>query len=246
MSKFGENILITGANRGIGLALIQQLVQTDGIKHLFACCRNPDGAKDLIELQKTHTNVIPIKLDVQDDQTIQQAYEQVTNILGTDSLNLLINNAGVNEEDGGSCDNPDRTAFQKSFDINSNGVVMVTAKFLPFVQKAADHKQRAMVANVSSEIGSSGRAYKCDFNNVCYGMSKAALNYYTKMLSEYFKDSGIIFVAFSPGWVRTDMGGPDANLSPEESTSAVLKTLAGLTIEDSGRYMNRYGETVPY
>ena len=66
------------------------------------------------------------------------------------------------------------------------------------------------------------------------------------MLSEYFKDSGIIFVAFSPGWVRTDMGGPDANLSPEESTSAVLKTLADLTIEDSGRYMNRYGETVPY
>jgi hypothetical protein len=60
------------------------------------------------------------------------------------------------------------------------------------------------------------------------------------------KYSGIIFVAFCPGWVKTDMGGPDAFLSPEESTSTLLNTISGLKTEDSGRYINRNGETIRY
>uniref|UniRef100_A0A914DP31 Uncharacterized protein n=1 Tax=Acrobeloides nanus TaxID=290746 RepID=A0A914DP31_9BILA len=244
-NNFGSNILVTGTSRGIGLEFVRQLSKLNDVKHIFAGCRNPSDAKELLDLQKAHPNVIPIKLDVQDDQTIENAYDQVSKTLGNEGLNLLINNAGVFETEG-SYDNPKREAFQKTFDINSTGVAMVTAKFLPLVQKAAELKQRTIVANISSTGGSIGKVFKMTANNICYGMSKASLNYYTRLLSEYLKDSGIIFVALCPGWVRTDMGGQRAHLAPEDSISGLLRTISRLKIEDSGRYIDRNGDTIPF
>uniref|UniRef100_A0A914UPB1 Uncharacterized protein n=1 Tax=Plectus sambesii TaxID=2011161 RepID=A0A914UPB1_9BILA len=253
-----RTVLVTGASRGIGLELVKQLAALEnGPVHIFAACRTPDSASALQEIAKAHVQVHLVKLDTLDDGTISSAVSEVTTILKStdDGLNLLINNAGIFEKEGGSCPGGERASFQRHFDVNSTGVAMVTQAFLPLLTKASSMSNsakmgahKAAIVNISSGGGSIGdnTTGSSVFNNVAYRMSKAAVNQLTKTLSIDLEKDGILVVSFCPGWVQTDMGGAQAALTPEESISALLTTTFQLTNEHSGGYFRRTGETIPY
>uniref|UniRef100_A0A914UNX7 Uncharacterized protein n=1 Tax=Plectus sambesii TaxID=2011161 RepID=A0A914UNX7_9BILA len=255
-----RSVLVTGASRGIGLELIRQLAAIkDGPVHVFAACRNPDAAEDLQTVIKDHPQVHPIRLDVEDDASILSAVEKVQSILKTtdDGLTLLVNNAGISEQQGTGFSVPgaERAVFQRHLDVNSIGPVMVTQAFLPLLKKASAMSNsakmgahKAAIVNISSGLGSIGNNTTGSqmVKNVAYRMSKSALNQLTKNLAVDLKNDGILAVAFCPGWVQTDMGGPHAHLKVNDSVSALITTIEKLTDEHTGGYFQHTGETIPY
>uniref|UniRef100_A0A914CEC0 Short-chain dehydrogenase n=1 Tax=Acrobeloides nanus TaxID=290746 RepID=A0A914CEC0_9BILA len=266
-SGVGKNVFITGANRGIGYTMVEELAKNYDVKRIFAGCRNPDGAESLIALKNQYPSVHLIKVDVQDDISIKNAAEEVGKILGEENLNLLINNAGIaenvfDENSGGNFEAPDRDYYARHFDVNIIGVVMVSSAFLPMLKKAAAEGERSLLVNISSSMASIsiGSAYKILKNgNITYSLTKIALNHYSRLTSKYLESAGVIVAAIAPGWVATDMGSQlpiagfnvdpkysqEKPLTPEESVQPLMKTIAELKSENSGSYMNRFGEILP-
>uniref|UniRef100_A0A915D0J8 C-factor n=1 Tax=Ditylenchus dipsaci TaxID=166011 RepID=A0A915D0J8_9BILA len=247
----GANVFITGANRGIGLGLVKEIVKLHGVNNIFAGCREPSSAKDLKELEKsTHSIVKMVQIDVQDDQSIKAAFDEVSKSLGKNgALNLLINNSGIFKNKGVSVEKPDRSAFSETFDVNTIGAVMTTAAFLPLTCQAGTSNQPAKIVNISSMISSTfdiQSTKKITDGNIVYGMSKAALNHYTKALAGDVKEYNVMVIAICPGWVRTDMGGPEAALSVDESVFAIVKLIAGLKEDQSGAYLDRFGKPIAF
>uniref|UniRef100_A0A914DJQ1 NAD(P)-binding protein n=1 Tax=Acrobeloides nanus TaxID=290746 RepID=A0A914DJQ1_9BILA len=253
MAKFGANILITGANRGIGLAFVRYLAKENEVKRIFAGARNPQNAQDLQELEKLYPGKISsVQLDVQNDSSIESAYNHVKNVLKDEGLNLLINNAGILEWTGSSYENADRATFLRTFDVNTVSSVVVTKAFLPLLSKAVQKKERSVIVNISSGLASI-KTTAGPYNrgggiepNVVYGMSKAAMNYFNRAFGVVEAKNGIISVAVAPGWIQTDMGGSNASLTVDESIPEILKTVGNLKIEDSGRFVDRFGQDVEY
>uniref|UniRef100_A0A915P7M1 C-factor n=1 Tax=Meloidogyne floridensis TaxID=298350 RepID=A0A915P7M1_9BILA len=240
------NILITGANRGIGIGLVREILkQVKGVNNLFAGCRNPDEAKELQTLSSQNPSVKIVKIDVSSDESIRVAAEKIGNQVK--DIHLLINNAGIFEKEKGfSIHQPNRDIFQKHFDINSTGAAIVTSNFLPFLLTAASSGFSPLVVNISSILGCISRIVpisSLENKSVIYGMSKAALNYYTKALS--LEEPKLITVALHPGWVKTEMGGDNALLSIEEASSAIIKRICLLKKEDSGKFMDSKMDLTP-
>jgi len=182
-----------------------------------------------------------VKIDVQDDESIQQAAEVVKRELKGEPLHLLINNSGILENDGAAYDSPIRQVFLKHFDVNTLGAVMTTHALLPLLRKAADHGGPAKVVNISSTLGSIELTgtFQTAFKNQAYGMSKAALNHYNRAFAH--EEKRLISVVVCPGWVQTDMGGSGAQLSVDESVKELVKLIEGLRQEDSGKFLDRNG-----
>ncbi|KAH7698804.1 Protein C30G12.2, partial [Aphelenchoides avenae] len=173
----GANVLLTGANRGIGLGLVHVLVKAPGVKRIFAGCRKPEQAKELKQLQKSSPALEIIQLDVSDDASIKKAFEHVSQAVGNEGLNLLINNSGILESSGTAIDNADRATYLRHFDVNAVSVAVVTSIFLPLLRKAASAGGPARIANISSTLGSVQLTENClplpsGERNVVYGMSK--------------------------------------------------------------------------
>ncbi|CAK5056848.1 unnamed protein product [Meloidogyne enterolobii] len=169
------NIFITGANRGIGIGLVKEILkQVKGVNNLFAGCRNPEEAKELQTLSSQNPSVKIVKIDVSSDESIRVAAEKI----GTQvkDIHLLINNAGIFEKEKGySIHQPNRDIFQKHFDINSTGAAIVTSNFLPLLLTAASSGFSPLVVNISSILGCISRIVpisSLEHNSVIYGMSK--------------------------------------------------------------------------
>ena len=233
-----QSTLITGANRGIGLALAQQIL-ANGSDRVFATCRNPEAADELNELARLHTGRVHIlQLDVDDANSIQRAVESVGSEAA--SLELLINNAGVSgsqrARDMGKLD-----AAQVSQVLTTNAVapVIVTQAFRGLLKRAANPRVVMISSGMGSIAGASGGAY-------AYRMSKAAMNMAARILSLDSAMAGIITVTVAPGWVRTDMGGASASLSPEASASAVMALANGLGGADNGRFYRYDGSELEW
>jgi NAD(P)-dependent dehydrogenase (short-subunit alcohol dehydrogenase family) len=225
-----ERVLITGCSRGIGLALAEEFARADW--EVFATSRAPQRP-ELAVLARKWTNVTTLALDVCDNATIAQSAQ----VLGDDkSLDVLVNNAAVFPGEG---DEPfervDPEWFNEAFDCNVTGVARVTRAFLPHLKNSAN----ARVANISSGAGSISE--KEDFTYYPYSVSKAALNMLTRALAAEFRSKGIVVAAISPGWVKTEMGGPNAPLTPRESARSLLQTITGLTMEQTGKFLGRKG-----
>ncbi|KAK2867011.1 hypothetical protein QQF64_022672 [Cirrhinus molitorella] len=247
-----HSVLITGASRGLGLQMVQQLLDTpDRPQKIIATARNPAAAKELQELAKTHPNVHVLSLDVTSDSSVDAAAQSVESIVGTDGLNCLINNAAINVPS--ELDTVTRDAMMKTYESNTVAPLFVTKAFLPLLRKAAAAGsdmgiQRAAVINVSSLLGSvqlnwgEGANYK----SYAYRASKSALNMVTRCLASDLESEKILCVALHPGWVRTDMGGPTAPLSPEESIASVLSVISGLTEKHHGGYVDYTGKSLPW
>jgi len=246
----GSAVLVTGSNRGIGLGIVKQLVKCPEVTTIFAGCRDPEKADELNSLKASHPAVKPVKIDVQCDESIKSAFNEVKAALEASSqggFNLLVNNSGILEWKGVSPTEPDRQTYIRHFDVNTVGVAVTSSVFLPLLKKAAANGQPARILNISSTFGSTEHVpvyTSHPSNNIVYGMTKAAVNHYSKALAEAEKD--VVVVAMCPGWVQTDMGGAAASLTVEESTSSIVRVVSGLKPTDSGAYISHGGEKIPY
>lgn len=246
--SFGS-VLITGANRGLGLEFVKQLISSSKPpSHVFAACRNPDKANDLQEIAKSHGNVNILKLDVKDCKSYPAVVQQVGNVVGDAGLNLLINNAGIMFRD--SLETVAKENMVETFEVNVVAPLLFTKEVLPLLRKAAKSGgntlscSRAGVVNITSKMGSmddntSGSAYS-------YRTSKTALNMVTKSLSVDLKPEGILAFALHPGWVLTDMGGPQALITTEVSVEGMLGTISKATAEQAGLMLNYDGKRIPW
>ncbi|KDR15459.1 uncharacterized protein LOC110833571 isoform X2 [Zootermopsis nevadensis] len=246
-----KSVLITGSNRGIGLELVKKL--TDHVsppKIIIAACRNPDSAQDLQEFSKTHKNVHIIQLDMTQSDTFDKTVQEVENIVGDEGLNVLINNAGILKE---TATINDITAENLTLHYLTNtvGPIMLTKAFIPLLKKAAAKNSslplgvlRAAVINVTSVLGSISQNTSSGSHG--YRESKAALNMATRSLSVELKGDGILATVIHPGWVKTDMGGQNANLTVEISASNIVKTLYSLTEKQNAGFVQYDGKELPW
>ncbi|XP_077995448.1 C-signal-like [Glandiceps talaboti] len=252
---FVRSVLITGANRGIGLELVKQLTASSKPPHhVFATCRNPNAeiSKELSEIATKNETVKVIKLDVTNESCIIKAAEDVSHMLGTScGLNLLINNAGMKAKPRSRFNNMDYENVMDVLTTNTAGPLIVTKHFLPLLKKASsDYEGNAMscsrsaVINMSSILGSIELTQES--RAALYSASKAALNMITKGMSIAFKEDNILTVALHPGWVLTEIGGPRATLSTEESVKGMLDVMATLDNNHSGHFMDYQGKELPW
>jgi NAD(P)-dependent dehydrogenase (short-subunit alcohol dehydrogenase family) len=227
-------ILITGANRGIGLALTAELLSNG--QRVLATARHPAKAAGLEKLRKEHRASLEIVgLDVTSDKSAKAA------AAGVDALDVLVNNAAVFPEEGNeSILDIKLEHFREAFETNVLGIIRVTRAFLPALEKV----ETPRIVNISSGAGSISA--KDDNAYYAYSASKAALNMVTRGMAEEFRPRGICVVAMTPGWVKTDMGGPNAPLTPEESARAIARTIAKLKIEQTSLFIDRTGREVEY
>lgn len=226
--------LITGANRGIGLEYVRQLLESS--EQVFATCRNPSEAKKLLALQKKHAEKLSIiKLDIRMEDDLTSALEQVSQV--TDSLDLLINNAGIYPR-GERLGTLNSEQMMAAFQNNTVAPILVVQAFQKLLSKA-----QGKVVNISSRMGSLALAGNSSHS---YRASKAALNMYSRILASELRDSGVIVIAMHPGWVKTDMGGQGAQLTVEASVSGQLKVINKLSLQDSGLFFGPDGEQVAW
>ena len=219
--------LITGANRGLGLEFARQSVAAGDT--VYAGCRHPSDADDLNAIDSDRLHVLT--LDVADDASIATAIDQVTG-----PIDRFINNAGIYGGDDQAVDKLDSQIAADVYRVNVIGPLML-------LQAAASRLAAdARVLTVSSGYGSieqSGGGWP-----IMYCCSKAAVNMFSAIIGQAWPDR--VVVAISPGWVRTDMGGDDADLAPEESVRGMLETLSKLTPADSGGFFDYRGERKPW
>uniref|UniRef100_A0AC34RII7 Uncharacterized protein n=1 Tax=Panagrolaimus sp. JU765 TaxID=591449 RepID=A0AC34RII7_9BILA len=246
--SLGPSVFVTGSNRGLGLAFVRELLKLHGIENIFAACRNPADATELKKLAASNKSITVVKLDVENDNDIAEAVQIVEKKVGNKGLNVLINNAAVLTEKGADYRNPDRNIMNNHMNINVVSPVMITSAFLPLLQKDSSANKPSLVVNISSDCGSVADAPMVGtaWGNIAYGMTKAALNQYTRYLSSELNYNHIVAVAIHPGWLRTDMGTSAAPLSAEDGARPLLQTLQKLTVKDNGRYMDRHGKDMRF
>lgn len=223
-----RTVLITGANRGIGLEFAKQY--TDAGWHVIGTARNPETAD---ELRATGATIL--ELDVLDEGSIDALAES----LDGQAIDLLINNAGIFPRVR-TIDEIDFDDYARTLAVNTIGPVRVTQALLPNVAQS----EAKTIINISSGLGS----IESNTNGLFHGYreSKAALNMFSRTLGVELEPDGFIVAAVHPGWVQTDMGGANANLTPEESVSAMRETIAKLTRADTGTYWSYDGQPVPW
>jgi NAD(P)-dependent dehydrogenase (short-subunit alcohol dehydrogenase family) len=229
-------ILITGANRGIGLELAR-LCAKRGDK-VFAGCRFPEHDAELKDLSTQYPQQIDIlPLEITDEASLDQCVLQVWSEV--DALDILINNAAINDE-GETLRTFDVEKAAQQWTVNAAAQVLVAQKFLDLLKAGTNPK----IINVTSEAGSISTMNR--FRGYYYFASKAAMNMFSRALAWDPDTAGIITISLQPGWVRTDMGGSDADLSVTESGAGMLKVIADLKAEDNGKFYTWDGKEYPW
>jgi len=230
-----KTLFLTGANRGIGLAIVEQALKGD--YRIFAGCRQPQKAAALQALATDNPERLTlIPIDVSDDASIQAAAAAVAEQV--DAIDLLINNAGVFPR-GERIGNLDAQTMLHAFHVNSVGPMIVVQKLLPLLRAS----RGAKILNITSQLGSITRHVS---NHYSYNSSKAALNMLTRILASDLRPAGIVAVVVHPGWVQTDMGGAAAPLRPHESARGILRLAEQLGMAESGEFFTWDGRKHPW
>jgi NAD(P)-dependent dehydrogenase (short-subunit alcohol dehydrogenase family) len=229
-----ERIVITGANRGLGLALVQVYVAR-GAK-VLAFCRQPGAAPELQQAAaQSDGRVSVIALDVADDASVKEAAQAAAQQMP--ALDLLIHNAGINRTPGTrGLQTVTRAALVAMIDTNAVSPVMLTAALAPLLYRGT----RPRIVMISSQMGSLSFVRSGD--NYGYTMSKAAMNMAARVMAVELGAQGVITITTHPGWVRTDMGGAGGELSPQESAEGLAALFDRLTPDDNGRFFKWNGE----
>jgi len=223
------NVVITGANRGIGLELVKQFNDKD--YNVFGSSRNPLASTELQE-EIGLDKIIP--LDMSDTNSIETFCKQIQNLTNS-KIDILINNAAVRGEKGNP-GIPDPNVIRETFNINAIGPVML-------IKYLADSLHGTKIINITSGMGSISRTTSGDLS---YRMSKAALNMAGRNLHIEMKEHNTIIVQIHPGWVRTDMGGMNAAISTEESAKGIINSIENLTPNQSGTFFDYKGDQIPW
>jgi len=241
-----RRILITGSNRGIGLELVERYLQHNDT-FIFATCRRPSEATALNNLASQYPERLKIiQLDVTDQQSIDEAVEQVKD--EADGLEMLVNNAGIlpggvagYEKNSATLGYLEAEAIESIFRVNTVAPMMIAQAFSDLLRKGSN----ARLINLSSDAGSIALTTYSAYH-YSYKASKAALNMITRCLATDFRANGVIVISIHPGWIQTDMGGPYATLTPAETIPTMMQVIDGLTMADSGAFFNWDGKPVPW
>ena len=235
-----KHCLVTGANRGIGLAFVRQLLARGD--RVIATCRHPGKANALNTLTGEYPgrlHVLP--LDVASEKSRAELVCELPLVCGDDvdaqRIDLLINNAGVLHS-GERFGALSAANLDDSFRVNASGPLLLTEALAPMLADGAT------VANISSQLGSIGNNRQ--FGTPSYNISKAAQNMATVLLAHALRDRGIRVVALHPGWVQTDMGGDGAQITVEASATGLVRVIDALGAEDSGRFLDWQGDALPW
>lgn len=211
-------ILVTGANRGLGLALAANAVQRGHV--VLAGVRNPAQNTEkltmLCERYPQQAAIVP--LDVSSDESVRLAAEKAGDRY--QALDAIVNNAGVLSERYHAIEELSMEETVRTFQINVFGPMRVVKYFLPLLRQGT----RASIVNISSEAGSITNAIG---GNYAYSMSKTALNMFSEQLSVALREAGIPVYAVHPGWMQTDMGGQDAAIDPYVTANGILDLIEG-------------------
>jgi len=226
---------VTGANRGIGHEFAKQLSNNGWM--VIAGYREESKSKTLLTFSKDNNNLCPFKIDVTDASSLVTLRDYIKN--NFESIDLLINNAGVLLEQNSSLDDDIADDLMESFRINVLGAHLTTTHLQEFLKKGKSTR----IVNIGTRMASISLASS---NAPAYRISKTALNMLTRMQSIHFAASSIVTVVMHPGWVQTDMGGKSAALSAKESVTSMLSVIDGLTSNDNGKYLNYDGTEIPY
>lgn len=241
-----RSVLITGASRGIGLEFVRSHA-ADGYR-VYATCHKLSNADRLKALQASgQGNIEIIEMDVTDGEQVKAAAER----LKGKPLDLLINNAGSVEpifygsgayegKDDPDLRNYDYDGWLDLLKVNLLGPARVCGAFVDNLAAG----ERPVAVNLGSTLSSIGPTWQA--GRYAYRTSKAALNMLTRSAGEWYQKRGIILVTISPGWTRTEMGGPKATNSPEDSVKGVRSVIAGLTMADAGKFFNFNGQSMPW
>jgi NAD(P)-dependent dehydrogenase (short-subunit alcohol dehydrogenase family) len=227
-------ILVTGANRGLGLEFIRQY--RDAGWRVYACCRSPKEAGELQALAAASSGRVTLHaLEVTDHPRIESLAKELRDV----ALDVLLNNAGIYGPKNGGVGHIDYRAWAEVFAVNTMGPMKMAECFLEHVAKS----ERKVIAGVSSQMASIAQN---GGGHYPYRSSKAALNMVMRGLAADLRPRGIIAVPLDPGWVQTDMGGSSAPMQPPESIRGLRKVIDGLRLEDSGKFLRYDGSEVPW
>jgi len=225
-------ILITGANRGLGLALAQ--IGAERGHHIFAGVRDVAQAEEKLSFNHTVT-ILP--LDVTDEESVSNAANIIKADFGT--VDVIVNNAGVLVDRDKKIEELDITQVQKTFEVNLFGPMRVVKHFLPLMMKS----ECASIINVSSEAGSFENAYGGDYP---YATSKMALNMFSEQLSKYVSKENTLVYAVHPGWMKTDMGGQRAPGNPIDTANGIFDIIERKrSIGSRYAFINYEGKPMP-
>jgi NAD(P)-dependent dehydrogenase (short-subunit alcohol dehydrogenase family) len=216
----GQVILVTGCNRGIGKSIVAQLAEKDAT--IYALCRKKSEGESA--LKNINGNVTVVAADVTNQEEVDVAFKLINN--KEKHIDALINNAGVNLNQN------DADAFHKTMDVNLFGCIRMADIFMPLLLKS----KAGTIVNVSSTLGSVGD--DVGHLSTSYGISKAALNTYTRTLSRDLSNTKIKVHSIHPGWVRTDMGGMSAPLTTDEGADTAVWLVGNYDSVDSGKFWN--------
>lgn len=226
--------MITGANRGIGLALTMELLRRGD--HVIAAARDPWGGA-LAELAGVHVGQLtPLELDVTSDESVAAAKRA----LAGRPLDVLVNNAGIyGLRDRQSAFDMDFDAWREVFEVNVYAPLRVAQAFLPNLEAGSGRK----IATISSRMGSLGGNPS---GAIAYRSSKAAVNMVMVAFGNAVRASEIAVLLFHPGWVQTDMGGGGADIPATESAAGLIETIDASGMAQTNSFRTWKGETIPW
>lgn len=219
-------VLITGANRGLGLEFARQYVAEKA--QVIGCCRAPDKADKLAKLE---VQVEP--LDVTDFESVTQLAKTLQNT----PIDILIANAGWYGPESQDADIADFDGFLQTFRVNSLGPLMVAQALRRNLLAGRDKKLVFLTSKMGSIADSSG-------GYLAYRASKAALNMIAHSVALEWKRYGVKVAILHPGWVKTDMGGPDAPMTPAASVAGMIERINELWPGSSGQFMDYAGKEI--
>lgn len=224
-------VLITGANRGIGLALTRQYA-ADGCE-VIACCRNPAGAEALGGLAASSGGrVLVMQLDVADQTSITS----LKHALGDQPVDILINNAGMSDPSARSAQRIDPETWMTTVRVNALGPMLVSEALRDSLRRSSEKKLVAITSIMGSTSNANGGS------SFAYAASKAALNNGMRGLSRAWAGDGIVVGLLNPGWVQTDMvQGQVAYISAEECARGLIQRIAELASATSGVFQDYRG-----
>jgi NAD(P)-dependent dehydrogenase (short-subunit alcohol dehydrogenase family) len=222
------SVVITGAGRGIGRALVERFARAGW--SVIGTLRPGADAGDLGSIAR----VLPL------DVTDTASANALGAALAQETIDVLINNAGIIGPERQSASDMDFDGFLATLDVNVVGPLRVTQALLPVLKRSAAPK----VAVISSQMGSS--AYPATPSRIAYCASKSGANRVVQGLAAGLKREGIAVLSLHPGWVRTDMGGSTADIAPEASADGIFQRILELDLATTGRFLNYDGSSRPW
>ena len=231
------DVLVTGGNRGIGLAFVRQLLARGD--RVVATCRQPGKATALNALAGEHPGRLRVlPLDVAEAKSRAELLRELPLVLGDDGrLDLLVNNAGVLHS-GERFGHVEQPVLEDSLRTNAVGPFLLAQALAPLLADGAK------LANISSQLGSIANTHR--FGTPSYDISKAAQNMASVLLARALAERGIVVLALHPGWVQTEMGGAGAQVAPVDAVAGLLRVIDAATPAQSGTFVDWRGDALPW